>query len=271
MQTLIEQAAEKIRNADSVIIMTGAGMGVDSGMPDFRGGAGLWTAYPKLAHLKISFVEMCNPTALAKEYKLVMGWYAHRLQDFRATTPHDGFRMVHEIANRAPKGGYVYTSNIDGQHQVAGWPEERIVECHGSSHFLQCEKPCSSNIWSADDWHPEVNIEECLLTSPDPTCPKCGGRARPNVMMFSDPEFRFGREEEQFWKFHQWASDCDNPVVIEIGAGVHIATVRIMAQEYSDTIIRINPQHHEVRRPTDIGIPLGALDGISRLYDELSK
>lgn len=271
LQALINQAADRIRGADGILIATGAGMGVDSGMPDFRGGAGLWTAYPKLAHLKISFIEMCNPLALANDYKLVMGWYAHRLIDFRATTPHDGFRMVHEIANRAANGGWVYTSNIDGHHQVAGWPEDRIVECHGSSHFLQCEEPCSGNIWPADDWHPTVDIENCLLTSPVPTCPACGGRARPNVMMFGDPQFSFNRETKQFWPFDQWARSCKNLVAIEMGAGVHIATVRMMAAEYAPTVIRINPQHPEVSRPNDIGIPLGALDGISRIYTELDK
>lgn len=267
----IKEAADKIRAADGILIATGAGMGVDSGMPDFRGGQGLWTAYPKLAHLRVSFVEMCNPKALAEQYNLVMGWYAHRLIEFREATPHDGFRMLHEIAEKAPKGGYVYTSNIDGHHQKAGWSKNRIVECHGSSHYLQCEKPCSGNIWSADEWHPTVDLDECRLTSPDPVCPICGGRARPNVMMFGDPQFNYEREEHQFWPFHHWTESCNNLVVIEVGAGVTIATVRMIASEYSNSIIRINPTHSDVTRPGDIGISLGGLEGISRLYEELSK
>ena len=221
--------------------------------------------------MKVSFVEMCNPQALADNYKMVMGWYAHRLIEFRDTLPHAGFGLLHEIAEQAPRGGWVYTSNVDGMHQKAGWPEDKIVECHGSVHYLQCEKPCSGTTWSADPWQPLVDIDECLLTSPDPVCPVCGGRARPNVMMFGDPQFSFNREQEQFWAFHEWARSLKRPVVIEAGAGVTIATVRMMAAEYSDTIIRINPQHHEVSRPNDVGIPLGALDGISRLYNELNK
>lgn len=266
----IKQAADKIRAADGIVIMTGAGMGVDSGMPDFRGGEGLWTAYPKLSHLShISFVEMCSPSALAQNYELVMGWYGHRLIEFRETTPHSGFRMIHEIADKAPKGGYVYTSNVDGHHQRAGWPISRIVECHGSCHFLQCEKPCSSHVWPADDWQPDVDMEQCLLTSPAPRCPHCGGRARPNVMMFGDPQFRPVRESAQFWPFHDWTLGCTNLVAIEIGAGVSIATVRMMAAEYATSIIRINPNHSEVTRPSDIGIPLSALEGITMLYKEL--
>jgi NAD-dependent SIR2 family protein deacetylase len=267
----IEKAVGAINEADGIIIMTGAGMGVDSGMPDFRGGQGLWKEFPKLAHLKISFVEMCNSKALATNYKLVMGWYGLRVQEFRNTTPHDGFRMLHEIANRAPKGGYVYTSNIDGHHQKAGWPEDRIVECHGSSGFMQCEKPCCGNIWPSDDWIPEVDIEECLLTSPDPLCPVCGGRARPNVMMFGDPQFSYNRETAQFWPFHEWASSLKNPVVIEVGAGIHIATVRMMGEEYAKTLIRINPRDYEVRNPEDVGIPLNGLEGISKLYEALNQ
>lgn len=219
----------------------------------------------------MSFVEMCNPQSLADHYNLVMGFYAHRLLEFRKTTPHDGFRMIHEIANRAYRGGWVYTSNIDNQHQKAGWPEDRIVECHGSLHYMQCSKPCSGSTWSANLWEPTVDLDECLLTSPEPKCIHCGARARPNVMMFGDPQFSFNREQQQFWNFHQWAKECDNLVAIEIGAGIAIATVRMMAAEYSDTIIRINPQHPEVHRPLDVSIPLGGLDGISRLYDELAK
>ena len=271
LETNIELAVGLIKSADGILVSSGAGIGIDSGLPDFRGGEGLWTAYPKLSHLShISFVEMCHPKAMRDNYELVMGWYAHRLLDYRATIPHRGYNMLLEIAQSAPGGYWGYTSNVDGQWQKSGWPEDRLVECHGSVHWLQCEDKCHSGVWSADNFHPVIDIELCELTSEPPRCTICNARARPNVMMFSDHYFSFWREDLQFWPFHKWAKSLDKLVVIEVGAGIAIPTVRMMGAEYSPNIIRINPSHTECR-DGDISIPLGALEGITLLHSSLSK
>jgi len=62
VQEDFRRAARAIRDADALLITAGAGMGVDSGLPDFRGSEGFWRAYPPMAKLGISFVEMANPT-----------------------------------------------------------------------------------------------------------------------------------------------------------------------------------------------------------------
>ena len=161
----IEKAASLIREADALLIGAGAGMGVDSGLPDFRGNEGLWRAYPKLGKHQISFVEIANPNAFADNARLAWGFYGHRLNRYRETQPHDGFRILQDMAKKLPHGAFVFTSNVDGQFQKAGFDESRIVECHGSIHHLQCCTPCSASIWPADKLSVKIDEENCWLTS----------------------------------------------------------------------------------------------------------
>src|SRR4028118_1532836 len=98
----IARAAQVIAQADALLITAGAGMGVDSGLPDFRGNEGFWKAYPPLQRLGISFVEMANPRWFHDDPHLAWGFYGHRLQLYRDTTPHQGFPILLEWGRRAP-------------------------------------------------------------------------------------------------------------------------------------------------------------------------
>ena len=70
--------------------------------------------------------------------------------------------------------------------QESGFAADRIDECHGSIHHLQCLDACMPEIWPADDFIPEVDMEKCRLLSDLPRCPACDGIARPNILMFGD-------------------------------------------------------------------------------------
>ncbi|WP_322049658.1 Sir2 family NAD-dependent protein deacetylase, partial [Paraburkholderia sp. J67] len=74
--------------ADGLLVTAGAGMGVDSGLPDFRGDEGLWRAYPALRHHGFSFEEIANPAVFSSDPRLAWGFYGHRLKLYRATQPH---------------------------------------------------------------------------------------------------------------------------------------------------------------------------------------
>lgn len=76
---LIERAAKLIRNADGLLITAGAGMGVDSGLPDFRGKEGFWKSYPALAQSGIDFYQIATPKTFKKDKTLAWGFYGHRL------------------------------------------------------------------------------------------------------------------------------------------------------------------------------------------------
>jgi hypothetical protein len=154
-----------------LMITAGAGMGVDSGLPDFRGNAGLWRAYPALAGARIAFEEIASPDAFVRSPALAWGFYGHRLNLYRRTVPHPGFAILQAIGARLPRGSFVFTSNVDGQFQRAGFDENRVCEVHGSIHHLQCLDGCDGRITPADGFEPEVDEDACLLRSPCPAAP----------------------------------------------------------------------------------------------------
>ena len=137
-QTKLEIAARVLRHADAILIGAGAGMGVDSGLPDFRSDEGFWKAYPPLKALGICFEEMANPHWFDTDPALAWGFYGHRLNLYREVEPHDGFHILRELGNKKQHGAFVYTSNVDGHFQKAGFSQDQVCECHGSIHHLQC-------------------------------------------------------------------------------------------------------------------------------------
>ncbi len=90
----VECAADLIRQADALIIAAGAGMGVDSGLPDFRGQDGFWRAYPALAKARIDFYRIASPATFHASPELAWGFYGHRLALYRRTLPHHGFELM---------------------------------------------------------------------------------------------------------------------------------------------------------------------------------
>jgi len=124
---LIEKAAEAIESAEALVIGAGAGMGVDSGLPDFRGDQGFWRAYPPYEKLGLSFVAMANPDWFSHDPRLGWGFYGHRLNLYRTIVPHDGFRILKKWGERLPLGYFVFTSNVDGQFQRAGFPSVPVI------------------------------------------------------------------------------------------------------------------------------------------------
>ena len=263
LQDSYAAAAQLIDAADSLILCAGAGMGSDSGLPDFRGPGGFWKAYPALGRARIRFEEIASPDAFHDDPSLAWGFYGHRLKLYRETVPHQGFALLKTIAERMPDGGFVFTSNVDGQFQRAGFSEQRIVECHGSIHFLQCLKRCTDALWSADDFFPEVEEDSGRLINPPPRCPRCGALARPAILMFGDPDWEDRRERIQSARFSTWRRQVDYPVVIELGAGTATPSVRIFSHSQECPVIRINPTDWQVPLDYGVGLPVGALTGIT--------
>ena len=255
-------AARLIDEADGLLIAAGAGMGVDSGLPDFRGAEGFWTAYPALAKAGIHFQTIASPESFRNHPRLAWGFYGHRLNLYRRTIPHEGFRILLELADSMPRGAFVFTSNVDGQFQKAGFRDSEVCEAHGSIHHMQCLKGCAGDIWSAKGFDPIIDEDQCLLASDLPTCPHCGGLARPNILMFGDGGWLEFRERIQNAALRQWLRRVERPVVIELGAGTSIPTVRMLGQQVSGPMIRINPRESHVSRKTDLGLPVAALEGL---------
>jgi NAD-dependent SIR2 family protein deacetylase len=269
----LRRAAEVLSDADALLVTAGAGIGVDSGLPDFRGDKGFWKAYPIIAKLGLSFVEMANPEWFQGNPKLAWAFYGHRLNLYRKTYPHDGFHILLELARRKPGGYFVFSSNVDGQFQKAGFDENRIVECHGSIHWFQCVQECSDLIWDAGEVELTVEEESFKALDPLPKCPKCGKLARPNILMFGDWQWNPRRTDEQSARLRQWLNRVSEKkaslAIVEAGAGRAVSTVRStsesIAAKYGATLVRINPRDFDVSCERHVSIPLGALEGISRI------
>ena len=238
-------------------------MGIDSGLPGFRGDQGFWAAYP--AYHGRSFADIACPETFTADPELAWGFYGHRLNLYRQTQPHSGFTLLRRWAEAMPHGYFVMTSNVDGHFQQAGFDPERVYECHGSIHHLQCHGGCPE-IWPADAVNLVIDPVQFRAVSELPRCPECGALARPNLLMFYDSDWRRAYYEAQHRRYKTWLRTVQDRrlVVLELGAGTTIATVRRECEYTAWRLIRINPQDTE---PPIRGVvlPVGALEALTRL------
>lgn len=269
-----ERVAKELKSADAILIGAGAGMGVDSGLPDFRGIDGLWTK-----------VSPMNGQLLEEDPASSWGFFAHCLDLFRTNSPHAGFAILKSWTEKYFPDYFIFTSNIDAHFQVSGFPEEKILEVHGSIYHHQCIKGrhCDEAIWTAAE---ELNNslvfdkQSMRLQGPMPLCPTCNDLARPNVLLFGDGGWLPYRTRVQEKRFYDWVLDkkMNNKkiVALEFGAGTAVHTVRAECYKVSQCLIRINPgeprvdKEHQLNREYDrdktaISVPLGALDAVRRI------
>lgn len=265
----IKQAKRYIKEADGLIITSGSGMGVDSGLPDFRGDNGFWKAYPLIKKLGLSFSQMANPKWFDTNPKLAWAFYGHRLHLYRTIMPHDGFQMLLDLTITKNNNYFVFTSNVDGQFQKAGFDEQKIIECHGSIHYLQCTHNCSDNIWENDE---KLNINmDSFEALHLPICKYCNKLARPNILMFQDWLWNANRTNTQEQEYHNFLNENKNKkiAIIEIGAGEAIPTVRLEGEELASVLkaklIRINPRDYHINKTLGVGLNLGGLKGIREI------
>jgi len=274
METVIALAAEAIKAAKSIVITAGAGMGVDSGLPDFRGNRGFWNAYPMYERLGLSFADAANPLHFKRDPEFGWGFYGHRTNLYRNTVPHEGFTLLQKWIECFGLDSFVVTSNVDGQFQKAGFPDDFILEVHGSIHHLQCLEPCLETIWDNNEIVP-VDLES-MRARYAPKCKHCGGVARPNILMFGDASWISARTRSQERNFDEFVTDTRGKpmVVVEMGAGTAIPTIRATSERLGHyceaTVIRINPREAQINRP-HLSVPLSALMGLSEIDQVLVK
>lgn len=269
LEASLDAARTLIERADALLVAAGAGLGVDSGLPDFRGDQGFWNAYPAYSHLGLRFSDLANPRWFGRDPQLAWGFYGHRLALYREREPHAGYAILARLL--AEKSSFVFTSNVDGHFQRAGVPQEKIYEVHGSIHWLQCSLPCCNAIWAVPaETQVEVDAESFRATDGTwPMCPACERTARPNIIMFSDWTFVDERTHAQHERYRAWLAGLHDArlVVLELGAGTSVATVRAQSEHLLEAgagLVRINPREAQGPHGT-ISIPLGAREALERL------
>lgn len=274
--SLLEQAAQALRSAEALVIGAGAGMGVDSGLPDFRGPEGFWKAYPPYQELGLHFVDLANPRWFADDPPLAWGFYGHRRNLYRRTNPHAGFDILRSWAERLPHGAFVFTSNVDGHFQRARFAPECILEVHGSLDWLQCTRECGAGTFPAGLDDIAVDEHTMRAREPLPTCPQCGALARPNILMFGDWCWDPERFRSQETRLRRWLEALRGArlVIVECGAGTAIPTVRHFCERLADSadarLIRLNVREPEVPTP-HLGLALGALSALQALAERSKR
>lgn len=158
--------AERLRGAQRLTILTGAGVSAASGVPTFRGAGGLWRAYrPE---------DLATPEAFARDPRLVWEWYAWRRETIAACRPNAAHDAIARWSREMP-GCRVITQNVDDLHVRAG--TARLTRLHGSIWELSCTRRCGAGRW---------RDERVPLPDVPPRCPSCGALARPAVVWFGE-------------------------------------------------------------------------------------
>lgn len=272
LSAAVNTAARYLREAEAILVTAGAGMGVDSGLPDFRGVEGLWRCYPPLRDRRLGFAEAASPHWFQSDPNFAWGFYGHRLNLYRRTIPHPGFARLLDLGRRCKHGIWVFTSNVDGQFQRAGFPADRVCECHGSIHWLQTLD--GDRVWPADGVQlPEVDAAKLWIpTGSLPRCPMSDALARPNILMFGDWHWNSSRTDLQHDGLMAWLDKVPvtRLVVVELGAGNAVPTVRRFSEQQAAcgaALVRINTRDPEIpsMMPEAVGVPLGGAEALERI------
>jgi NAD-dependent deacetylase len=160
----LRQAREWIENAQSIAVLTGAGISAESGIPTFRGPGGLWNSRrPE---------DLATPEAFARDPKLVWEWYLWRRERVAAAKPNAGHLALARLEARGPHCTLI-TQNVDGLHRAAG--SRNILELHGNLWRERCT-----------DCGREQEYHDSNARPLPPHC-SCGGLLRPGVVWFGEP------------------------------------------------------------------------------------
>ena len=270
MKESLLKVIELIRNADAFAVFAGAGMGVDSGLEQYRGKGGLWSKSMELNNRKVNYQDLLTHDAFDKTPEQSWAFIASRIEKYTHTIPHKGYNQLLDILKE--KEHFIVTSNCDEHFQKAGFDETRLWECHGSIFNMQCMDILERDIYKT----PKLTIDPTTQTliGEVPKCPKCGLNCRPNMYLFYDWFWVSNNSVAQQIRYNTWHKEMkakkNKIVALEIGAGKTIDTIRKAAQRFTnDTIplIRVNPYDFEANKPNEISIPLSAKEFFEKLMN----
>jgi len=278
----ISQAKSLIQSADAILIVTGAGMSVDSGVPTYRGSNGIWTKSIQIGNETFSYDEISSLNMWKTRPHLAWGFKTHFYNVMNNLEPHEGYHHLLSYLNNHCDY-FVCTSNIDGYFKKSNYDPNKIYEVHGSVNYLQCmNKECNTRNGITEAFNlPEYDINTFIATSL-PKCSFCGNMSRPNVSMFGDVEFYGKPYEHQRRRLNEWLDNIKKNdkslLILEIGCGINPHSLRMnngkmMSGEWKMPIfhnnigtIRINPNDEQYDDENTIHINMGAKNGIKALF-----
>jgi NAD-dependent deacetylase len=173
MHLKVAQARTVIEAADRIVVLTGAGISTDSGIPDFRGPQGVWTLNPKAERMSDIRYYATDPEVRR------LSWQSRLAHPAWTAEPNAGHLALAELERRGRLHALI-TQNIDGLHQRAGNSRQRVIEVHGTLHLavcLSCERRLPM---------PQV-LARVRAGEDDPACEQCGGILKSDTISFGQP------------------------------------------------------------------------------------
>ena len=236
-------AIQKLKEASTVAVITGAGISAESGVPTFRGEGGLWRNYRA--------EDLATPEAFARDPKLVWEWYDWRRCICAEAEPNDGHRVIAEMERHF--GDFLLiTQNVDNLHPRAG--STKLLELHGNVFRARCTV-CPEHFGLPDGDLPEVPVP----------CPACGKLARPHIVWFG--------ETYDMAVINQAATFLSrSEVVLVVGTSGAVATpvsLALHAVESGAYAIDVNPNESQMTRFADTFIQEGAGTALPELWRQV--
>ena len=213
-----------IDEAECVVVLTGAGISTDSGIPDFRGPKGVWTKNPEAEKMATIQHYMAEPEIRRRSWqqKLAMAGAARE--------PNAGHRALVMLHKRG-KLHTLITQNVDGLHQDAGIPPEIVVEIHGTLREFVCMK-------CGDGGPMELALERVRAGEEDPACQRCGGILKSATISFGQ-----GLVAEDLERAERAANACDLMIAIGTTLSVYpIAGVLPVAKRTGARVVILNAE-----------------------------
>jgi NAD-dependent deacetylase len=232
-------------------VLTGAGISTDSGIPDFRGPDGTWTKNPAAERLSTYQVYMADPEVRRRS------WQARLVHPAWTAEPNAAHRALARLAGSAIDT-QVITQNIDGLHQRAGTPPERVIELHGTMLDVVCTN-CGDQTAMSDA------LARVRAGEADPPCTRCGGILKSATVMFGQP-----LQPGVFERAAATAAGCD--LFLAIGSTLTVqpaATLCSIATDAGAALVIVNrdPTPYDRIATAVIRDPIG--QAVPRLADQI--
>ena len=165
-----------------LLVLTGAGISAESGVPTFRGKDGYWTVGSRVYHPQ----EMATQSAFRRMPDAVWAWYLHRRSICRAAPPNPGHHALVTLEKRFLDRFCLVTQNVDGLHLRSGNTMARTLQIHGNIDFMRCSHGCCPTLVEIP--LPLAETPGAALPAPSERlrCEACGGPSRPHVLWFDE-------------------------------------------------------------------------------------
>jgi NAD-dependent deacetylase len=246
MDASIRRAARLIAKARRLVVLTGAGISKESGIPTFREAQdGLWARYDPM--------EMASQEGFLRNPKLVWEWYEYRFGMVQAAQPNPGHFALARLESLIPQVTVV-TQNIDGLHGSAG--STHVLELHGSIRRYKCLNGRHVGFGSADF---------AGQTDKPPRCPGCGAMLRPDVVWFGEY-----LPEGVLREAHEACRRCDAMLVVGTSGVVQpAASLPYAAAATGSIVVDVNPEADELSAMADIYLPGTAGEVLPQLVEAI--